>query len=347
MIYLIAFTHTGAALCRTLTKNLNSSGLEAIGFSKYEIEGLTLFRGGLKEFCEKAFIKTNAIIFIGAVGIAVRGIAPFIKTKDKDPGVIVIDEFGKYVIPILSGHIGKANELSVKVAEILKAKPVITTSTDLNGKFSVDVWAVKNHLYIENVENIKYVSAAILKDEQVSFKCDYELIGLLPEFLTLKDREVGIHILKGETRHLFSKTLILRPKEYFIGIGCRKDTRKKALEEFVLDTLNQHKISRNLVNAVATINIKEKEEAIKAFCKKYSYDLKTFTSEQLLQAEGDFSSSLFVKSIVGVDNVCERAAVLASGKSNLIIQKKVKDGMTVAVAMGDWRCRFEHNNGRD
>ncbi len=340
IIYSIAFTERGAALCAKLTKELNSLGFDAIGFSKYEKEGLTLFTGSLKEFCENAFKKSNAIIFIGAVGIAVRGIAPYIKTKGKDPGVIVIDEFGEYVIPILSGHIGKANELSVKVSDVLKAKPIITTSTDLNGKFSVDVWAGKNNLYIENIENIKYVSASVLKEEQVGFKCDYELIGELPEFLTLNAAQVGIHILKGETRHLFSKTLILRPKEYFIGIGCKKDTRKESLEEFVSDTLNQHEIPGYLVNAVATINVKEKEEAINEFCKKHSYSLKIYTSDQLSKAEGDFSSSDFVKSIVGVDNVCERAAVIASGNGNLIVRKKSKDGMTVAIAMGEWRCRF-------
>lgn len=340
IIYSIAFTDRGAALCTKLIKELNSSGFEAVGFSKYEKEGLTLFSGSLKEFCEKAFLESRAIIFIGATAIAVRGIAPFVTTKDKDPAVIVVDELGQYVIPILSGHIGKANELSVKVAEILKAKPIITTSTDLNGKFSVDVWAGKNDLYIENIENIKHVSAAILKGEQVGFECDYEVFGKLPEFLTWEHIKVGIHVSKGKSKPLFSKPLILRPKEYFIGIGCKKNTKKEDLEEFVIDTLNEYKICCQLINSVATIDIKEKEEAIIAFCRKHRYGLKTYTSNELSKVEGDFSSSEFVKSIVGVDNVCERAAVLASGNGKLIINKKSKNGMTVAVARGEWRCRF-------
>lgn len=340
MIYLIAFTDRGAALCAELTKELNSSGFEAEGFSKCENEGLTLFSGSLKEFCEKAFLKSRAIIFIGATGIAVRGIAPFVTTKDKDPAVIVVDEFGQYVIPILSGHIGKANELSVKVAEILKATPVITTSTDLNGKFSVDVWAGKNDMYVENIENIKHVSSAILKGEQVGFECDYEVDGKFPGFLTGEQTKVGIHISKGKSKSLFSKPLILRPKEYYIGIGCKKGTKKEDLEEFVLDTLDRHEICCRLVNAVATIDIKEKEVAIIEFCKKHSYGLKTYTSDELSKVEGDFSASEFVKSIVGVDNVCERAAVLASGNGKLIIHKKSENGMTVAIARGDWRCRF-------
>lgn len=339
-IHIIAFTIRGAALCVSLTKELNSLGFDATGFSKYSKEGLTVFNGSLEEFCKDAFLRSNAVIFIGAAGIAVRGIAPFITTKDKDPAVIVIDEFGEYVIPILSGHIGKANELAVKVAEITKGKAIITTSTDLNGKFSVDVWAGKNDLHIENIDNIKYVSAAVLKGEKIHFECDYKVEGKLPEFLTKEKANAGIHILKGKSDQLFAKTLILRPKEYFVGIGCRKNTREEDLEEFVTATLSKHEICCCLVNAIATIDIKEKEEAIIAFCKKHSYILKTYTSDELSEVKGDFSSSEFVKSIVGVDNVCERAAVLASKNGKLIINKKSRNGITVAVAMGEWRCRF-------
>ena len=120
-------------------------------------------------------------LFIGAIGIALRAIAPYIKTKTKDPAVVVVDELGQFSIPILSGHIGGANELALQIAEDLGSIPVITTATDINKVFAVDTWAKSQGLQILNPQCIKLVSSKLLKGESVHVKSDYPIQGNLPK----------------------------------------------------------------------------------------------------------------------------------------------------------------------
>lgn len=366
-VQIIAFTEQGAELGSFLIKKLGSIEMKSQGFSKYENENVSLFTGKLEDFVRNAFSKSRAIIFIGAIGIAVRGIAPFIATKDKDPAVIVIDEFGENVIPILSGHLGGANELALKVAELINGRAIITTATDLHKYFSVDVWADKNDLHIENIENIKEISAAILRNEKVGFYCDYEVVGEIPDIFTIDttiadtitsdttisdtiiedtNTTVGISISKEKSNGPYATTLHLIPKQYILGIGCRKETDENDLERFVLETLSQYNISIDLIKAVATIEIKKEEKALLAFCEKYNCEMLLYTKEELSEAKGDFTPSEFVKSIVGVDNVCERAAVLASENDQLLLTKTSQNGITIAIGFKEWRCSFERYNGR-
>ena len=339
-IHLIAFTNRGSILCSLLMKELKGLEYNAIGFTKYEKEGLILLTNNLKDFTRNAFKNSSVIVFIGATGIAVRAIAPFITSKDKDPAVIVVDEFGENVIPILSGHIGRANEFAKIIAKITKGNAIITTATDLNKKFAVDVWASKNNLHIENISNIKEVSASVLQGEKIGFCCDFEVLGALPAYLATEKVEIGICITKEKNKNLFAKTLLLTPKQYVLGIGCKKNTDEKDLEEFIVEILNKKEISPHLINSISTINIKKDEKAIVSLCNKYLYELKTYTSNELAEVEGKFTASEFVKSIVGVDNVCERAAVLASDNGRLLLNKTSRNGMTVAIAIQEWRCKF-------
>ncbi|MCC8106857.1 MAG: cobalt-precorrin 5A hydrolase [Clostridiales bacterium] len=142
--------------------------------------------GNLKDWCGSLFLsRADGIIFVGACGIAVRTIAPFIKSKMTDPAVLVIDEAGQFVISLLSGHIGGANRLTEQAALILGATPVITTATDVNGKFAVDVFAKENYLRIGSMKAAKEISAAILRGEKVGVVCEGRIEGKLPPELVL------------------------------------------------------------------------------------------------------------------------------------------------------------------
>ena len=119
----------------------------------------------LSEATAKWFHQADALIFIAATGIAVRCIAPFVQDKFRDPAVLVMDENGKFVISLMSGHAGGANRLCGLLAETVGAQPVITTATDGRGLFAVDVFSAENGLQISDRTIAKQISARVLAGE--------------------------------------------------------------------------------------------------------------------------------------------------------------------------------------
>lgn len=132
---------------------------------------------------EEAFQSCDALIFIGATGIAVRKVAPLLRDKFTDPAVLSLDEGGRYCISLLSGHVGGANRLAERIAALTGALPVISTATDLNGCFAVDSFARENRLFFGDRRLAKEVSAALLRGEEVGFSCEEEIGGALPRGL--------------------------------------------------------------------------------------------------------------------------------------------------------------------
>ena len=135
--------------------------------------------GALPDFVEPIFRRTDALIFVGACGIAVRAVAPHLRSKAEDPAVLAVDETARFVVPLVSGHIGGANRLARLLARDLEAEPVVTTATDVNAKFSVDAWAAEQGLHINRLDAAKAVSAAILEGP-VPLKSDFPIAGELP-----------------------------------------------------------------------------------------------------------------------------------------------------------------------
>lgn len=275
----------------------------------------------------------DALIFIGAAGIAVRAIAPYIKSKDTDPAVIVCDEMGKFVIPVLSGHIGGANRLACELAEEINAQPVITTATDINKVWAVDSWASENGFYIENIKNIKYISSALLRKESVGLDSDFKINGPLPENISFGSFENGI-VISPFLKKTFKNTLNIVPKCISLGIGCRKNTKLRSIEEL----FEKSAICPQAVREISTVDIKKDEMALKEFADKLGVTLNFYTAPELENVEGDFSESEFVRKVAGVGNVCERAAAKGGGK--LILKKITGDGVTLAAAMDDMEITF-------
>ncbi|SDB05893.1 cobalt-precorrin 5A acetaldehyde-lyase [Pseudobutyrivibrio sp. YE44] len=260
----------------------------------------------LADWTKDTFEMHLPLIFIGSTGIAVRTIAPFVTSKLKDSPVIVIDELGKNVIPILSGHYGGANELARLIAKNLGANPVITTATDLNNVFAVDVFAKKNGLTITDKSLIKQVSAKALKGEN----------------LDIKQTDDDI-IIEG---------LRLIPKRLILGIGCKKGKDFQELKDLVNTVYSDEELNENLY-AIASIDVKAEELGLIKLAEFYGVPFVTFSAEELQLVEGEFEESSFVKDKVGVGNVCERSALLLAGDEGLLVKNKVaKDGITLAAA---------------
>ena len=289
----------------------------------------------------------HALVFIGACGIAVRAIAPWITDKLHDSPVLVMDEQGQYVIPLLSGHVGGANELAVRLAGELGAIPVITTATDLHGSFAVDLFAKRNDLWIRNREGIARVSAKVLAGEKITLSVQTGHLAadeIIPPELRLcaypPTEKVDV-LIADDTEEIFRKEtaeLLLQPKKYILGVGCKKGTDSAKLENFLTKILEEQGIAMEQIAALASIDVKKEERCLLDFSEKYRIPFRTYSAQELQAVPGTFHGSDFVKAQVGVDNVCERAAMKAAGTGGQIcLSKQAQDGMTVAVAEKAWK----------
>lgn len=249
---------------------------------------------------------------------------PYVVSKKSDPAVLVVDECGKFVISLLSGHLGGANALALKTAEILGAEPVVTTATDLHDRFAVDVFAKNNHCAIFNMKAAKEVSAAILAGESVGFYSEFPWAGSLPRGLkvcTPEDSgkpEAGIAVTVHRACLPFTSTVQIVPKAVVLGLGCKKDKEAEIIRQEAEACLESESIYQEAVSQIASISLKKEEQGILALAADWNIPFCTFGEAELQNAKGTFEESEFVKKITGVGNVCERSAVLGAEQGRLI-----------------------------
>lgn len=365
-ICIVSFTKKGYELSCDIAHKLKKSAYEVEVFNKCSRLSYENIKNSTDEnFRNTGYISQNisdwtaaqmsekkALIFIGACGIAVRAIASSVNNKLKDSPVIVIDELGKFVIPILSGHVGGANELAVLLAALMNATPVITTATDINNKFAVDVFAKKCRLAIVNKDGIAGVSSKVLTGEVVAMSVDWEHIPakhrqLIKAFLDEADiiktvdfpPAYGADIVVSceKAKDPKNGSIYLKPTQFVLGIGCRRDTAFENIDRAIRQSLLKLQIDISDIDMIASIDVKKDEPGIKQFCDRNRIEFVTYTADELMAVQGEFSASQFVREHVGVDNVCERAAVLACSREcnkagELIYKKHKYDRVTVAAA---------------
>ena len=277
-IDVITFSKCGAELAGRMIESLGAHGNEMKGFIARRHGPETGFEpfASVRALAAQLFDDTDALVFVGACGIAVRAVAPLVKSKLADPAVVVCDETGRFSISLLSGHAGGANQLAGQIAEIIGATPVVTTASDA-------------HAFLDGKEE---------------------------------------------------------PRNLVLGIGCRRGLSAENIERAATILLWDKKIPLARVCEVATIDVKRNDEGLLGFVKAHKLPLRFYSAEELSAVQGEFSTSEMVLWTVGVDNVCERAAVLCGagrspdgeplahatgGNGKLIMKKTAKDGVTVAV----------------
>lgn len=292
---------------------------------------------GLSQWTKQCFQREEGLVFVGAAGIAVRAVAPYLRGKDTDPAVVVVDERGHFAIPILSGHLGGANDLAREIAEVCGAVPVITTATDCGGVFAIDTWARHQNCAVEGVEQIKRISGRLLSGGEIRIKSGWPIAGIPPLGVSLtegNDWDANVDIYWGEREGLW-----LIPRIVVLGIGCRKHTPAEKLEAALKELLKETGISEKSLCLVVSIDLKREEAGILEFCQNHGLPFRCFSAEELAQAAGEFTPSAFVERVTGVDNVCERSVVLGGGK--LLRRKLIRDGVTMALGLlpfaPDWR----------
>ncbi len=322
-----AFTEQGRQTAERIAQVIRTQGDTVRCFVPKRLE--TESCEGFTELAETVgalFSQVQTIVFVGAAGIAVRAVAPYLQSKLTDPAVLVVDERAQYVIPILSGHVGGANELALSLARSIGAVPVVTTATDIRDRFSVDTYARQQHLAIVEKDEIKHLSGALL---------DGEPIGALTP-------ECGFVVSPQPVGAPFAHTLHLVPQDLVVGMGCRSQTPPEQLYEFVEYVFEQQGWSLYRIRAVASSDVKLAEPGLLALAERLQVPFLTYPAEKLCAQQGIFAGSDFVRRTVGVDNVCERSALCAAVDEGWLprgsrferymrLPKQAKDGMTMAV----------------
>lgn len=358
MLYIIGFTQKGLELGNKI-KNKFDFGARLFQKTSQKMEIGESVSGTLHQWMESAFLNSDIILFIGACGIAVRSIAPFLKDKWNDPAVLVMDEGGEFCISLLSGHAGGGNRWCRKIAGMAGACPVVTTATDLREKFSVDVFALDNGFYIKECVLAKEVSSSILAGEILPLVFGDEILTEEGKTEILKRREaflsqgialflesdmkncpksqgkLGIYVGIRCREFSFEKTLHLIPKSLILGLGCKKGTEEAVIKSRVEEFCRKKELCREAFFMAATIDLKKEEPGLLAFAENFGLSLKTYSSEHLSHIQGEFSGSSFVKQVTGVDNVCERSALACAmdqGNGAVLEGKYSGDGVTAAVA---------------
>lgn len=333
-----AFTKAGQALALHIQSALSAQlQAELVCGARISAPGFSPLNGALEDEVGARWTDRDALIFIGAAGIAVRAVAPHVKDKTTDPAVLVVDTAGQFVISLLSGHIGGANRLCAQLAQAIHATPVITTATDTLRRFSADAWAKAQGYAIDDMRMAKAVSAAILEGD-IGFCAHAPIRGTLPAGLAeLPDADIGI-LVSPRIQAPFARTLRLIPPVLHLGLGCRRGASKEAVLAAVSAVLSAHDLDIRAVKSAASIVLKQDEEGLLLAMEALNIPLAFYTAEQLNALPGPFAPSPFVKSVTGVDNVSERAA--AMGGHRILVNKTKRDGVTVAVGEQNWEVSF-------
>ncbi|HWQ30635.1 MAG TPA: cobalt-precorrin 5A hydrolase [Negativicutes bacterium] len=272
------------------------------------------------------------IVFVSSVGIAVRLSAPYLCHKACDPAIVVVDDLGRFSISLVSGHLGGANELAMKLSGVLDCLPVITTASDGRGIEAVDMFAAANGLQTESLEAAKKITAMMLEGRKI--KLDSEL-ALVMNYDNISETgyEAAVIVSSKESVSSDKPSCILRPRNINIGIGCRRGKSKDEILKAINAVLERNDISRKSIKTLATVDLKADEQGIIDACQELGCSLRIFDRESIAKVEKLFTQSEFVKAATGVSSVCEPCACLAGG--HLIVNKTVINGITVAVARED------------
>lgn len=326
-----------------------------------EISSTVISFSEFKNNKKDIFDNSDFLVFIMATGIVVRVIAQLIESKFTDPGIIVMDELGKNVISLLSGHIGGANELTELIAQKIGANPVITTATDVNEKGSFDLIVKKMNAQVDKLrEKCLEINSMILKEERINIFIQKEyresLSGMLSGFYVIEsideitDRIQSVELgnnkerfiiitdridylrkaINSDKKNVENKFIEVVPRKNVLGVGCRKFTNSVLFENEVLKYLEENNILLRSICEIASIDVKKSEKCILDFADKYRIKSKFFNAEELSKIDYKYEKSDFVKKTVGVFSVSEPSCdLLCDG--NLIGNKFKSKGITISI----------------
>lgn len=273
-----------------------------------------------KVWVEECWKRMDAFVFIGSSDLASRVISSLIEDKIKDPAVLVMDEEGRYVIPILGNHLGLANDLACKLGKLLNAKDIITTPAEVSEKFSIEKFAERNEMEIGNREQARTISSAILEGQHIGFYCECNIEGEIPNGLT--------HCQDTKELSWYTQRISIR-NEYVIGMGVKEGASIVNVEELFLSQLDEMKVDMKQVKGIATIRDRKDEPALRELSEKYRIPIMSYTAKELRELHIVGANASVSKNEA---NISERAAILGSDCGELVYPKVAGKGATFAAA---------------
>lgn len=302
----------------------------------------------------------DAFVFIGAMGICIRTIAPYVEDKHKDPAVVCVDSFGNHVISVLSGHIGGANDLTRQIASALGVEPVITTQSDNAGLWAIDTIYENYDWHMSHVGNLNTAIGKFVNREKVALLFDIRDEGteylerICPKHVTIvnsideiKEGNYALAIIVSPFiySNLPSDLLVVyyTPQVLDLGIGLAHQAPVETYDD-IQQLLSEHNIClwSECIRSICTIDIKAEEPVIQKFQdEQYGLELKLYSAEELAKVDVPTPSQT-VADHVGTPSVCEAAALLASNHGKLLLPKIKGKNYTLAVAIDRKYLREGH-----
>lgn len=313
-----------------------SPAIGAVIYSQKELDGCTVIKS-YAQFIKENWSSLEQIVFIGAMGICVRSIAPCVKDKYKDPAVVCVDSTGRFVIPVLSGHIGGANDLARRIAELTGGEDVVTTQSDNTGLWALDTLAAKfgwktdlsraqmNKAIALFVEKRPTALMLEIRDsgtdylektlpEHVKVFCHYNDIDFTRFELLIT---VGPHVFDAPV-----PVLSYYPQVLHLGVGCRKQCNPDGIAEHIENTLKQNGLSPLAIAGISTIELKKDEPLLDALHNKWPWTRTDIWSKSDLEGIEVPNPSQKAFEVTGVYGVAEGAALRSSGDGILLIEKQ-------------------------
>ncbi|GMQ62493.1 cobalt-precorrin 5A hydrolase [Vallitalea maricola] len=347
-VALITLTHGGLQLADKLREY--NPEIDVFTHKKSQYENVKLIDLPLRNNIKQLMDDYDMLVFIMATGIVVRLIAPYIKHKSIDPGVIVIDEQGNYVISLLSGHLGGGNEYTRKLAEFLHAHPVITTASDVNNTMAVDILAMKLNYYIDDFEDAKIVTSRIVNGDNIGIISNSNIdIDLPKQFITIDNHNVSESIDKNNIKGLIvidsNKIEVNVPISYLykkditLGIGCRRGKTKEEITKELMPLLEEKDINVKRISRISTVEVKKDEIGIIELARTLKVPMDIITIKKIKEIQHLFEGSKFVEKTIGVTCVSEPCGYISSNKGECILNKVKTNGITISL----WKDRRKNN----
>lgn len=346
---IILTSESSLQIARTIQNELNKTVI----FTKADIEG-TIQISSINSCISDVFNEVKSIIFIGAMGICVRSIAPYIKDKHTDPAIVNIDSIGKYVISVLSGHVGGANDLTQRIAHILGAEAILTTQSDNTNLWALDILGEKyGWTTTSNTANFNEPLTTFVNKKTTALLLDINDEGTqylertIPEhvkvYYSYKDINLSEYkLLIAVTPYRYPltdiQTIYYHPKVLHLGVGCRKECKPDGISEYITEALNNNNMAIASIKDISSIDIKKDEPLLKALQSHFmSIPVNIYTANELKDIEVANPSEK-VEEVTTVVGVAESSAIKSAGGGSLILEKqkgKLSDGndFTFAIAI--------------